>query len=123
MRSLRLRSGQAFSALQRGGYPARDDRGTLKPPRVGGEVDGEPALRAFTTDRLGDFAADGVDSGDVVEPHAGRNRNVDFDELRTPDLGDVARIGLEAVAGDDRVHDASDMGVELGRRDQQYLAQ
>src|SRR5437868_13720528 len=83
----------------------------LKPLRVGGEVDGEPALRAFTTDRLGDFAADGVDSGDVVEPHAGRNRNVDFDELRSPDLGDVARIGLEAMAGDDRVHDASDMGV------------
>src|SRR3981189_3585352 len=85
-------------------------RARLEPPRVGGEVDGEPALRALAADRLGDRATDRVDGGDVAELHAGRNGKVDLDELGTSDLGDIARVGLEAVAGDDGIHDAPHLG-------------
>ncbi len=95
----------------------------LEPPRVGGEIDGEPAVRAFAADRPRDFAPDRIDSRNIVELHPGRHRDVDFYELGAAHLGDIACVGLEAVAFQDVVHHATDVGVEFGWRDQQDLGQ
>src|SRR3977135_893331 len=105
------------------GQKVKSGKRRLEPPWVGGEVDGEPALRALAADRLGDLTTDRVDSGDVTELHAGGNGKVNLDELGASDLGDIARVGLETVAGDDGIHDAPDMRVELRRGDQQDFLQ
>src|SRR3990170_5199347 len=86
-----------------------DWRPTSKPAGVGGEIDGEPALRTLAAQRIGDLAPDRVDLGHIVEPHALRHRDVDLDELGAADLGGVAGVGLEAAAGYHAVHDAANL--------------
>src|SRR5689334_24940647 len=78
-----------FPAKRSNAASSRDRE--LEPVRIGGEVDGEPAVGAFSAQRLGNLAADCVGGGDTVDRPSGIHRDMDLDELRAPDFGDVTR--------------------------------
>src|SRR5262245_56128067 len=85
--------------------PTRAGRPPTSQPRpIGREVDIEPELRPASPESLRDFGANAVCRGNIDCVSRG-DENMDVDEARPPDLGDMTGVVGERIARGHIIHD------------------